>query len=461
VVIKNGLVKTNPWENIVEMKKRISPIRFFLFLLASSLVIPYSFVISRFGGRPVRLILSDFVLLVLIPLVLLGALIKRRFLRRRSPVDLPFLLFLIVCLLGILKITILGYEEPSPLFNIASFLSWIRLPLFYFVAVNLIKDEKEAKNLIKTMILVLGIVTIIIFSQNFYCNFLLSFAFGHRWSGNLFSQEIFGYPNGFASFLVLTFITLLAFFLFSGEFKYKFLFPLLIIQGLYILFLFSRSAYLALAVSLISLGLLKKRIWGIFLSGLFLVVLATGIILFPPFSSVKERIRYTFFIPSAFQMKIGILKLDRSTATRLNLWKVALKGIAKEPFLGEGFSPFSKIAPYYIGDPKIPPYTRKIFDVHSQYIEMLWKTGIFGLMIFLWILGVIYKEGLRLLRITKLKFTKSYALGFLAGFTGLLFSNLTQANLTYLLTAELFWFMAGIVTVFLHFEKKNEDLLSR
>ncbi|MFC1494848.1 O-antigen ligase family protein [Thermodesulfobacteriota bacterium] len=196
----------------------------------------------------------------------------------------------------------------------------------------------------------------------------------------------------------------------------------------------SRSSYIAIIPAMISfLFLSEKKI--IVLSSIFFAGL---IFLFLTPDVAKKRINYTFIQGQnrADVVEVGGVKLDTSTSDRIKSWYAASKDWMKEPLLGYGVTGYR--------------------FVDAQYIRVLVETGVIGLLAFLLLVRTIYKMAYKNFLAAHTSFNRGLAMGFIAGFTGLLFHALGANTFIIVRIMEPFWFVTGIVVLISQVEDKEQ-----
>jgi O-antigen ligase len=113
---------------------------------------------------------------------------------------------------------------------------------------------------------------------------------------------------------------------------------------------------------------------------------------------------------------------EDATSGRLSIWRMTLPLIARHPWFGYGFEPFSHFS--------------STFDTpHNQYLELLYKGGLTVLVTFL---GPVFFACRR-----ALASREAVEPIFGALLLGVLVSNITQPNLTYAPTASFLFFWWG------------------
>ena len=126
-------------------------------------------------------------------------------------------------------------------------------------------------------------------------------------------------------------------------------------------------------------------------------------------------------------MEIGGVKLDTSTSARLNSWRDGVKDWVKRPIFGYGVTGY------------------KFMD--AQFPRVLVETGILGLWAFIYLLYSIYRLAMNNFKQLKMPMNQGIAIGFFAGYIGLLFHAIGANTFIIVRIMEPFWLMAGIIAV--------------
>lgn len=120
----------------------------------------------------------------------------------------------------------------------------------------------------------------------------------------------------------------------------------------------------------------------------------------------------------------------------------SIRMFAAHPFLGSGLGTFATVFPHY----------RVFYDgffinhAHDDCLELLLETGLAGFGAAVWFLVVLYREGLRNLRLTKVSPAALISTAALAGCTGLLAHSFVDFNLHIPANAALFYVLCAIAT---------------
>jgi O-antigen ligase len=95
--------------------------------------------------------------------------------------------------------------------------------------------------------------------------------------------------------------------------------------------------------------------------------------------------------------------------------------------------------------------------VDAQYVRVAAETGLVGLVAFLLLMVTIFRESFRVQRAAKDPFNKGLAIGFLAGFIGLLFHAIGANTFIIVRIMEPFWFAAAIVMAIPSLESAQKE----
>jgi len=303
-------------------------------------------------------------------------------------------------------------------------LKYIEYFIVYFMVVNHLKSTEQIKRFVFCLLLTCFITGII---------GILQIPGGERVSAP-FEGEI-GEPNTFGGYLLFLGAITAGLLLKAqnGRSKQLFIFLILAIVPS-LLFTQSRASYLGLIVACFVIGMLTRH--RIIITG-FLTI---GLFLSPVFlpQEVKDRILYTFTQPQeAGQVRIGEIRLDTSTSARIESLKQIMEDWPKKPIIGYGVTGY-------------------VF-LDSQYPKVLIETGIVGLIAFLYLLYSIFKLAIRRMKDVKTPYFKGLAIGFLAGYIGLLFHAIGANTFIIVRIMEPFWFFAGIIAVLPELERQHQE----
>lgn len=275
--------------------------------------------------------------------------------------------------------------------------------ILYFLLKNAIGNTRQARALITTLIIVLVLLSAF---------GLLSYFFGvdsfvHKASR---AQSIFGCPNTFAKFILITSPFLLLVVQPRKPINKSIKVLSIILVMLALLITGSRAAFLGQCVilSLVFLGVKQKS--RVIVGGIVAFVMLFSLLNFTILGekTVFTRLRY-----------IEERDLDNYSGGRLPAWKGSLKVYFKRPVLGYGFNSFSRAyGDKYLGIPFAP---------HNQYLESLFTLGIIGFSLFVLIY---YKIWAFLKKNDDLIVAKACRYGITGYFVAITFSNLSNTRYT-------------------------------
>ncbi|MBN1103989.1 MAG: O-antigen ligase family protein [Deltaproteobacteria bacterium] len=398
-----------------------------LFVLIFSMLLSPEFVIGTTEGaslgRGITLRVDD-LLLVIIGFSWLArmSINKELGLFLRTPLNKPIAYYITVCLVSTLFGVIFGRVDLKTGFLFV--LKYFEYMIVYFMAANHLQHRKQIQTYLWAMLLTCAVVSLIAMGN---------IPGGGRISAP-FEGEI-GEPNTFGGYLILMISVAAGLFLSVPSLRSK-IFSLLLIC-LFAVPLFytqSRSSYLAAVPAVMTLVFLsEKKRWMVpvvLMLGLALPIMAPD--------TAKERVRYTFVQGKNRKdvVAVGGVKLDTSTSARLMSWQEASRDWIRHPFLGFGVTGY------------------RFLD--AQYVRVITETGFLGLFFFFVLMATIFREVYRAFRQASDPLHRGLAMGFLAGFVGLLFHGIGANTFIIVRIMEPFWFLAALVIISPSLERKEK-----
>jgi O-antigen ligase len=309
------------------------------------------------------------------------------------------------------------YGDVKTLFGFFNVVKFIQYFLLYFMVMNYIENEKQARRLVYAALLTAFIIS--------------AYALAQIPSGNRVTapfEGAGGEPNTLGGYLLLLLSITLGLGLQTTHFFKRLGYAFLAILELVSLFYTeSRSSYVGLALAVIILVFYSKR-RNILLLGVVVTMIFSSMMI--P-SRVIERINYTFkseeIPPNPFSNPEALEKIDSSTRARIMTWTSAFKAWKKYPIMGWG-----------VGGLKF---------LDGQYVKILAETGAVGLFTFLMLLGSIYKNLHKIAHFVhpKDEFYSGLTIGLLAGFVGLWGHAVGTNTFIIIRIMEPFWLFMGIV----------------
>jgi O-antigen ligase len=388
----------------------------FLFFLPLQNVLQYA------AEYPMGNDLNDLLLAAMIIRWFINAKRDGRPLMQKSPMNIPIFLLIGWTFLGVLNCTtylglpsILSTDNPV----LVSWKNYLYAPLLYFIIVNNVRDPKMIKILVLVMVFSMlsldrNFYSIIRYRDNsHYTNEMAVMGTGMALSG-----------NWLAVFLAQNTAVVIALFM-SDKAKYRrILYGTVMAFSLYcVMFLFSRSGYLAVASSIMVLGLLKNR--SLIILALLVVLLYDQIL---P-NAVKERIEMT-------RTEDGY---DATTQERLFMWEQAKSMISESPLVGWGFDVTSQMSI------RIATHKERTWNsFHNNYLQTLVELGAIGLLLVLLVFLSGAYSGWLLHQQTEDPFFKGLGVGLVASVFAMLAGNIAGSYWQYYQVGGFFWAFAGL-----------------
>jgi O-antigen ligase len=374
-------------------------------------------------GRGVTLRAEDFLLVVIgFSWFAKNAVNKEIGLFLRTPLNKAIFFYILACLVSTGFGVMDGKVAAKTGFLYV--LKYVEYFIVYFMVVNHLKSTDQIKRFVFCLLLTCFITGII---------GILQIPGGERVSAP-FEGEI-GEPNTFGGYLLLLGAITAGLLLKAenGRSKQLFIFLILAIVPS-LLFTQSRASYLGLIVTCFVIGMLTRH--RIIITGFLALALLLSPLFLP--QEVKDRILYTLTQPEeSGQVRIGEIRLDTSTSARIDSLKQIMEDWPKKPIIGYGVTGYDFL--------------------DSQYPKVLIETGIVGLIAFLYLLYSIFKLAIRRMKDAKTPYFKGLAIGFFAGYIGLLFHALGANTFIIVRIMEPFWFFAGIIAVLPELEAKQQE----
>lgn len=209
-----------------------------------------------------------------------------------------------------------------------------------------------------------------------------------------------------------------------------------------IVFSYSRGAWLAAIVSVVGLLLCRfKKIIFVFAACVVLMVIISP-------KSISDRFGSVF--------KGG----DANIKQRLELWDYTIEIIKKHPIIGTGLGTFEEMyrLEHPNGIPEKGEESRVIRHAHNLYLQMLSEIGVLGFSLFLVLVVIGFKRGIKYLRLEKDELFKSIRYGCLLAVVVFFVYSLTDCTTSWQFMGDSFshinllWLMFWAVVI-----KKNVE----
>jgi O-antigen ligase len=334
---------------------------------------------------------------------------------RGTALNFPIGIYISVCLVSTLLGILRGYASLTA--GILYFVKYFEYFLIFFMVTHSLKDKKQVRVFIYSMVVVVFIISIY--------SWILHFSGVERVTAPFEGKS--GEPNTLGGYLLLMMMIIAGLLLNSSQRKLK-ISLLVVLSFAFPAFLFtlSRGSWLGFLPAFFTLIVLTKRGKNtLVITSLVLILLFLTI--FPQY--VYDRIEYTFSQRTTRDV-LGIkLGIDQSTAARIDTWREGLKIWGTAPILGQGAGSAGAV-------------------VDSQYARLLIEVGVVGFIAFILMIIAIFRASVVSLNANADdNFISGITVGFIAALVGLLFHAIGAATFILIRIMEPFWFLAAIVMV--------------
>lgn len=400
---------------------------FLLIICGQVLRIPFS------EGREMPIL--DLYLPILISAWLFKKGISDKLKFKKTPLDIPILLFIFVAFLSLFwqSQNLAGNEI---LLSAMYFFRFIEYAFLFFITVDLVSFSGKRE---------LGWIFFSAFCLAFLGFFQLIFfpdfssMTSQGWDphqGRLlstwFDPNILG---GFFSFVLAISLSLILFK--ESFFSKKIFLPILICFLLVaLIFTYSRSSYLALVGIIFLLGFLKSKKLLFFSLILSLLIIIS--------------------LPRIQQRLVGAKNIDETALERIKSWQQTFGIIEDHPFLGIGYNalPYAKLDYGIIKDLKV----RSAAGSDSSFLTIWVTTGSFGLILYLWIyLQILWFSFKNFLDKSFPSYFRALSLGIFVGIIGLFIHSQFTNSLLYPFIMAIVWISVGIMFGVSFREESNSE----
>jgi len=408
-------------------------IEYGLIILVFSMLLSPEIKIAELPGRAVVVRFDDLILITLFVVWLAQMALKKELgLLTTTPLNLPIFTYTLICVLFTARAIALGYVKPVKSFFYV--LKYIEYFFLFLMTTNIVKEERQIKNL-----LIAGLIT-----------FLIVCIYGYTLIGKV--ERIWapfdydpatrsGESGSLGGYLLIVMSVLFGLFCYAPSTKYALGFIGLIVFALApFAYTLSRASFFAFGPMLLSIILLTEK-RKLILLGLIFTGLIFAPIVFPkPTQDVLNRIQETFVGSGEQEASFLGLKIKETSALlRIDSWKKALfKWLPKQPFFGHGVT--------------------GVGLVDTQYPLVIGELGLTGFLVFLWLIWSVGKNSLRIFKSLSPEnwIGKGLSLGLFCALVALLFQGVAVNTFIIIRIMEPFWFLCGITMALKQSETKNK-----
>jgi O-antigen ligase len=165
------------------------------------------------------------------------------------------------------------------------------------------------------------------------------------------------------------------------------------------LFSYSRAAWLSLFVSTVFTLLVHLKIsWKVYVPSAAAVITAVILSWQPLMMKLSENRQDSSAEVRKHLRSISNITTDASNMERINRWKSAVRMFRERPLLGWGPATYQfSYAPFQMADEKtiISTIYGERGNAHSEYLGALSETGIPGMLLYIAVLVVVFRRGLK------------------------------------------------------------------
>ena len=205
-----------------------------------------------------------------------------------------------------------------------------------------------------------------------------------------------------------------------------------------IMYAYSRTAYIALILGMVTVILAWRGRWKLMLPLLLAAALAPSVL---P-TSVVQRCDST---------TVDAGQRDESTAMRFEFWKIAWDNFLSHPVAGTGFQSFRH--------PEINTYQ---MDTHNVYLRTLSEGGVIGGVLLLGLLfSILYTARRELSSASSGSWRYALALGVVGAWMGMICGNLFGDRFTYYPVIAYFWTYVALVVKARHLPPETTTVRPR
>ncbi len=355
---------------------------------------------------------------------------------KTSPMDIPLFVF-IADMLVCLVINSMDYSIA-----LEGFRANVQYMLWYFVVLQILKGEKNAKTVTTFFVIVVGILAL----HGIY-QYIIGVEMPAGWVDQNEAgvrtrvYSIFTSPNAFGSLLTLAIPMAISLAVVNSRKMGKAIFAFIALCMMAsLVFTSSRGAWMGFAVAIGIYVLLKDK-------RLIVPCIVAAVILVVAVPSVGNRISYMLsaeYIESS--LKGG----------RLVRWITGLKIFANQPIFGIGLGHFGgAVAMNHELQTVVDTEVVKTFYMDNYMLKTAVESGIVGFGAFAVLMYSVVANGFRTMKIASTKLSRELTTGIMAGLCGVITHNFVENVFEVPMMTSLFWVFAAVVMNMWYYEYKK------
>ena len=383
-----------------------------MFLIA---ILPLRNVVDKLHAYPFgKDIIDIFIISLLLGIIVKAMTNKNENLFSRSPINPIIAVLILYTFMSLIQGAM--YLNEYKLFSLSdprvqTWKNFCILPILFIITFNGIKEKKWIWRIIAVMCVSMVFMDYYLLMQISWFSSLVS-------RNKIKGTFVFLGPNEVAAFYnQYTIILMSIYFCMKRSWVKIALGSLIVVNIFCVLFLFSRAAYVGIAVGMFFLFSLKNRKYLI----LLLLVLIFWQLVLP--EKIKQRIGET-------TNEYG--ELDESSANRLIVWQYSIDMFSENPITGVGYGVFSQMG---FG----------LTDTHNIYLKILAEQGLVGITIFLLLILVFFLQGAKLASGGEDDLEKGLGLGYAICIIVLMCNNVFGDRWTYMTLSSNLWVFTALV----------------
>ena len=360
---------------------------------------------------------------------------------KQTPLDMPVILFIIA------MVVVLIFNSPDYRISLEGFRAVVQYILWYFVIIQLLKDEQSAKNVCLVFVLVVSIMAL----HSVY-QFIIGVETPAHWTDSkeagvrtrVFS--ILTSPNILGSLVALATPICLSFVFMAKKLATKLIylfFAMMMVATL--LFTFSRGAWIGFAGGICIYVFLKDK-------RLFIPVILLGVLAIILVPGVGNRITY-LLSPEYIESSLR--------GGRLVRWADGLKIFSYNPIFGVGLGHFGGAVAMNNGlTYPLGLQNFKTYYMDNYYLKTAVETGLFGLLAFVMLMYQVFLNSIRTINITKSKDIKELEIGILAGLFAVIIHNFVENVFEVPMMTSCFWLLVAVIMHlwYINYNKAKEKI---
>jgi hypothetical protein len=314
---------------------------------------------------------------------------------------------------------------------------WLDQFIVFFVVMALIRNKPMARRIV--IYLMLGSILVLLMGFQEWTE--------KRFLGSIEKARLLGpqiQSNDFGGYLVYSSAPFVGLFVANWtKWRTWLMLPYFLLMARILLATFSRGAYVGFGMVVAAATYCRSKV--------LLVLAATiglGVVVIEPSfvpESMKARVEQTTVEPEDEEGN-----LDKSSETRLILWKAAIVMTLEKPFIGHGFGSFALLKSKYTEQ-----YVRES-DNHNMFLYICSQMGLPALLVFLLLLWKIYRHGRSLFRSAIHPFDKVVGLGAAGLVGGVVGVNMFGSRMVDIVVSGYFWLYLAALAVLTMPEIQNE-----